>query len=350
MDCNLLGCARGDYRAAPASPFRTQVDEVIRYFDHIQVVLNDYYGIPGIYKPVQDLNQLVHIGKMQAGGGFIQDVEGLSRASLGQFGGQLDTLGFPSGELGGWLAQLDIAQPYLFQGFQMAEDGWMVLKEFHSLGHIHIQHIKDALALVFDFQGFPVVALSFADFAGHINIGEEMHLDLDDTVSAAGFAAPSFNVEAEATLFIAPQLRFRQLGEQVPDGGENAGVRSRIGSGGSTDGRLVDVDDFVDMLQALDGFVFPRFVLGPVKMLGQAFIEDLVDQAALARSGNPGDADEFSQRDFSVYLLQIVFFCPKNLQGQSIPIPPSGRNPWTETTWSTWPTAAASGAGRRSNG
>jgi hypothetical protein len=61
----------------------------------------------------------------------------------------------------------------------------------------HVEHIGNGLALELDFQRFPIVALALADVAGDIDIGQEVHLDLDDAVALAGFAAAALDVERE---------------------------------------------------------------------------------------------------------------------------------------------------------
>ena len=66
-------------------------------------------------------------------------------------------------------------------------------------------------------QGVAVEALPLADIAGHIDVGQEVHLDLDETVALAGLTAPALDVEAEPPRLVAPRARFRQLGEEVPD-------------------------------------------------------------------------------------------------------------------------------------
>ena len=45
---------------------------------------------------------------------------------------------------------------------------------------------------IFDLQRFPVIALAAADLTRHIDIRQEMHLDLDDTVAGARLTAPAF--------------------------------------------------------------------------------------------------------------------------------------------------------------
>jgi hypothetical protein len=48
---------------------------------------------------------------------------------------------------------------------------------------------------VLDVQRLAVVALPPADVAGHVDVGEEVHLDLHQPVSGAGFAAPTLTLK-----------------------------------------------------------------------------------------------------------------------------------------------------------
>ena len=46
---------------------------------------------------------------MQAGGGFVEDVERYTGVAFGEFQGEFDALGFAAGEGGGGLAKADVA-------------------------------------------------------------------------------------------------------------------------------------------------------------------------------------------------------------------------------------------------
>jgi hypothetical protein len=56
------------------------------------------------------------------------------------------------------------------------------------------------LPLVEHVQRLPVVASAPADVAGHVDVGEEVHLDLHQPVTLARLAAPPLHVEGEAAL------------------------------------------------------------------------------------------------------------------------------------------------------
>ena len=46
---------------------------------------------------------------MQAGGGFVEDVERSAGVTFGEFQGEFDALGFAAGESSGGLAEADVA-------------------------------------------------------------------------------------------------------------------------------------------------------------------------------------------------------------------------------------------------
>jgi hypothetical protein len=62
-------------------------------------------------------------------------------------------------------------------------------------------------ALPLHLQRFAVVAFAVAFLARHIDVGQEVHLDLDQAVAAAGFAPAALYVEAEPPGLVAARLR-----------------------------------------------------------------------------------------------------------------------------------------------
>jgi hypothetical protein len=62
----------------------------------------------------------------------------------------------------------------------------------------HVEHVGDRLALEQHLQRLAVVALALAHLAGDVDVGQEVHLDLDDAVALAGLAAAALDVEGEA--------------------------------------------------------------------------------------------------------------------------------------------------------
>ena len=58
-------------------------------------------------------------------------------------------------------------------------------EEVRGLVNGHVQDVGDRLVLVADLQGLPVVSGAVADFAGDVDVGQEVHLNLERAVSPA---------------------------------------------------------------------------------------------------------------------------------------------------------------------
>ena len=66
--------------------------------DDVEVVLDDEHRVAGVHQALQNLEQLLHVGEVQTGGGLVEDVERVARGDLGQLGGQLHPLGLAAGQ------------------------------------------------------------------------------------------------------------------------------------------------------------------------------------------------------------------------------------------------------------
>ena len=99
-----------------------------------------------------------------------------------------------------------------------------ILKEGVGFLHRQGQDLGDVLAFVGDLQGLTIIALAMAVFALHVDIRQEMHLDLAYTVALTALAASTFHIEGEPAGLVAPQLGFRQGCEKVSDKSECAGI------------------------------------------------------------------------------------------------------------------------------
>ncbi len=302
----MLGGARRDDSAACVAAFRPQIDDMIRTFDDVQIVLDDDDGIALFTQPRDDIHQLFHVVRMQAGGGLIQNKERLSRLPAGEIGRQLDALGFAARKRRGRLAKLDIRQPHILEHLQNRLNLGDVFEKLIGIFHGHIQHFKDVLALVFDLQRLSGIPLSFADFAGDIHIRQKAHADLDDAIALAGLAAPALDVEGEAALGISAHFGVVCHGEKIPDMVEHAGIRRRVGSGRAADGGLIDVDDLIDMLQPQNLLVFARAVFGAVQLPGRRLVENLVDQRGFTAAGYAGYRGNQPDGELDVDIFQVI--------------------------------------------
>ena len=123
-----------------------------------------------------------------------------------------------------------------------------------------------------------------------------MHFDLDNPVAPAGLAAPAPDVEAEPPRFIAAHLRFRRAAKKLADTVKHPGIRRRIGARRPPDGRLINIDDLVDIFQPVNNLMPPRLALSVIQAGGDALIEDLVNQRAFAGAGDAGHQRQHAER------------------------------------------------------
>ncbi len=103
-----------------------------------------------------------------------------------------------------------------------------------------------------------------ADVAGDVNVGQEMHFDLDDAFALAVFAAAAADVKGEAAGFKAADFGFGEGGEEVADGSPDTGVGGGVRAGGAADGGLVNNNNFIEVFDAVEAFVESGDGLGAV--------------------------------------------------------------------------------------
>ena len=110
---DLGGGGESDQVAALVAAFGTHVDDPVGGLDHVQVVLDDYHAVAVFNQSVQDVQKFLHVGEMQPRGGLVQKVKRPSRRPARKLGGEFHPLRLSSGQRGGELAQLDVAQAHL---------------------------------------------------------------------------------------------------------------------------------------------------------------------------------------------------------------------------------------------
>ena len=104
----MFGCALGDNFPSGFAAFRSQVHEVVRFRQNIEMMLNNHDGVAGIDEAMEKVDQPSDIRQVQTDRGLLQKKEmvcgptcaafglGLVRGDLRsrQLGDQLETLGF----------------------------------------------------------------------------------------------------------------------------------------------------------------------------------------------------------------------------------------------------------------
>ena len=179
-------------------------------------------------------------------------------------------------------------------------------KKLSASSQRQVEHVGDGLAPEGHLEGVAVVAGAVADLARHVDVGQEVHLDLDRPVAGAGLAAPAPDVEGEPARLVAADLGLGGLAEEPADVVEDPGVGGRVRPRRAADRRLVDVDHLVDVLACRRRSVAPRDGLGPVELVGERPQQDVVDEGRLPRAGHPGHRDEAAERERDVDVAQVV--------------------------------------------
>ena len=95
-------------------------------------------------------------------------------------------------------------------------------------------------------------------------------------------------------------------GEPFADRREGAGIGRRVRARRAADRRLVDVDDLVDVLEALDAVVRGGRERGAVQLARHGVVERVDQQRRLAAAGDAGDAGEQAERDLGGDVLEVV--------------------------------------------
>ena len=292
--------------AAAAAALGAEVDDPVRAFDDIEVVLDDHDRVAGIAQAVEHLEQLRDIVEVQARRRLVEDVERAPGVALAELLRELHALRLAAGQRGRVLAELDVAQAHIHQRLELARKRRHRLEEGQRVLDGHVEHFVDAATLVADLQRLAVVAAALAGVAGHVDIGQEVHLDLDHAIAFAGLAAAALDVEAEASGLVAARARLRHLREQLADRREQAGVGRRVAARRATDRALVDVDDLVEMLETFDAVAGRVARAGVVEQARGIAEQRVVDQRRLAGAGHAGHAGHDADRDLGRDVAQIV--------------------------------------------
>jgi hypothetical protein len=79
------------------------------------VVLDDDDRLAGVDEPVEQAEQLLDVGEVEAGGRLVEDVDA---ALLGQLGGELEPLPLAAGQRGERLADAEVAEPDVSEPFE----------------------------------------------------------------------------------------------------------------------------------------------------------------------------------------------------------------------------------------
>src|SRR5665213_148005 len=179
-------------------------------------MLDHHDRIAAVGETAEHREQAFDVVEMQPRGWLVENIKRTSGGAACEFLGQLDALGLAARKSRRRLAQMDVVEADIAQGFELLPDRRHRAHELERVEHRHVQDLGDTLALVLDFERVAIVTLAGANFAGDINVGQEVHLNPDDAVTLAGLTASALNVEGKTAGPITAHPSFGQLREEFP--------------------------------------------------------------------------------------------------------------------------------------
>ena len=136
-----------DDPAAVVAGARAEVDDPVGVRHHGLVVLDDDHRLARVDDPVEQAEQLLDVGEVQAGGRLVEDVDA---ALVSKVRGQLEPLALAAGQRGQRLADREVAEPDVGEPVEDLVRGrhlrLAVAEERLRLAHRHREHLADVLA------------------------------------------------------------------------------------------------------------------------------------------------------------------------------------------------------------
>ena len=229
---------------------------------------------------------------------------------------ELQALCFATRQRRHGLAEAQVFKPHVGQGLEHALHFGIVAKEADRLRDRKFEHIGDRFAAHDHFEYFAAEPLAVAVRTAQVHVGQKLHLDVLEPVTAAGRAAPIAGVEAERAGGIATFFCRVGSGVDVADRIPCADIAGWIRARGFPDRRLIHHDHFGDMFGAAQLAVLSgglgRFAFG----LQETRVQDIIHQRRFSRTRYPRDADQPLQRNRDIDVLEVVFLRAEDLDAR----------------------------------
>ena len=165
---------------------RTEVEDPVRAFQDVEVVLDDHDGVPLLEQGVEGFKEFGHVVDVQSGRRFVKNEEGVTLSvPPGEEGGELDALCFSARQGGAGLSKGDVPKPHIHQHIEDPFDLPVTGKEVSRTGDAHPEHICDGAPPVSNVEGLRVEAGPSTDLTRDLHIAQELHLHGDHSGSPA---------------------------------------------------------------------------------------------------------------------------------------------------------------------
>src|SRR5690606_21553691 len=128
---------------------------------------------------------------------------------------ELDALRLAARERRRRLTEADVPETDLDERLEVPRDRRHRGEELRGLLDRHVEHVGDGLALEVHLERLAVVARTVAHLARDVDVGQEVHLDLQRAVARARLAAAALDVEREAARRVPANLGLGRLREEL---------------------------------------------------------------------------------------------------------------------------------------
>ena len=245
------------------SPFGAAVgaefDHPVGRGDDVEVVFDRDDRVPVSHEAVEKGHQVPHVLKVQTARGFVKEKHLLDRLRsagarllrgdfvLNEFG-ELESLPFARRERRDGLSEFEVFEAEFDERREGAADARILAEEVDRFAHGGVQNVVDRVAAIADRdadgEDAGREALSCANRAGDLHVGEKLHFDDFDTRARARGAAAASRVEGEVAGRQTCRLRFgrgrKEFADFVVGADEAHGGASKI----ALNRRLVDQMNF----------------------------------------------------------------------------------------------------------
>ena len=190
----------------------------------------------------------------------------------------------------------------------------------------HIEHVVDIFAFIRYVERFFVKALSAANVALNVHVGQKIHFNDDSPRSLTIFAPAALYVKAESARAVASRFRFGKRCKEIAYAAEKPDVCRGVRPRRAPDGALIDIDNFVDIRNAFDLFEFADRVFCAHKLIAECGIEHVGKQRRFAGSRNARYARKSAEGNLYGNVFQIVLGRSRKFDTAPVAAPPFCRN------------------------